>query len=63
MKKMPHAIRTAAALLLVMSSAMAAAPDSQEAQIVASVKRLTPRRWTNGWRWRPSNAVRSARRC
>jgi glutamate carboxypeptidase len=42
MKKMPHAIRITVALLLVMSSTMAAALDEQEAQIVAHVKRHTP---------------------
>ncbi|WP_457444981.1 M20/M25/M40 family metallo-hydrolase [Roseateles sp. P5_E4] len=40
--KTPHAIRTALALLLVTSSAMAAGLDAQEQQIVANVKRHTP---------------------
>jgi glutamate carboxypeptidase len=40
--KTPHAIRTALALLLVTSSAMAAGLDAREQQIVANVKRHTP---------------------
>jgi glutamate carboxypeptidase len=39
---MKHALRTALALLLVTSSALAAGLDTQEQQIVAHVKRLTP---------------------